>query len=312
MRLTRFRVFLLCGGAMLLVGPAIGLGQFQGPPGFQPGAQPGAMPGFQPGASPGGFQFRQRGQNPGQGRQFDPNMIFNMLSGGKDYIDVATYLPLAQMRDPSAADKVHDFMQRMGITNGQLTRDQFSQFMQERMAQRQAQRAADPNNGQNPGDPNAPGASPDAPVTDDGVPIPEDKRPTVYRAGNLPTDILSWFASMDTDRDGQVGLYEWKAGGRSVSDFQPLDLNGDGFITIEEAERYQRKMNPTLVASAAPSFPGAPGFNGQQFNGFNRNGFNPNGFNQNQNGFNQNQFGNRGNRGNRGTRGNRGQNPYGN
>jgi hypothetical protein len=288
MRVTRFRLFLLCGGAMLLVGPAIGLGQFQGPPGPPPGPPAGFQPGATPGYQPSGFQMNFQGR---QGRGFDPNMFFNMMANGKDYITEADYLanPFVA-RDPSAKDRIEEFMQRMGITNGQLNRDQFAQLAAERMAQRQAQRAAaaaNPNN-QNPGDPNNPTTSPEAPATDDGTPIPEDKRPTVYRAGNLPPDIPSWFALMDTDHDGQVGLYEWKAAGRSVSDFQAIDLNGDGFITVEEAMRYQKKQGVTVASSS--QFPGAPGYNGQPFNGFNQNGLNQNGFNQN--GFNR--FGNRG------------------
>jgi EF hand len=293
MRLTRFHLFLALGGSLLLLGPAISLGQPGGFPGGQPGGQPGGFPGGQPGGRQGGQPGGRQG-----GRQFDPNMIFNMISQGKDTIDVATYLPMAQMRDPNAADKINEFMQRMGITNGQLTRDQFAQFMQERMTQRQADRAA-ANPGGSATDPANPSASPE--VSADGEPIPEDKRPIVYRAGNLPKDIPSWFGQMDTDRDGQVGLYEWKAQGRSVSDFQALDLNGDGFITVEEAMRTVKKSQGTAVASSASPFPGGPAFSGApsfpgapSFNGPPQNG-NPGG----QNG----QRGNRGNRGNRPGRG---------
>ena len=223
-------------------------------------------------------------------------MLFNMLAQGKDTLDVATYLPMAQMRDPNAKDKIEAFMQRMGITNGQLTRDQFAQLMQERMAQRQADRAAANPGGQTPDAQTTPGAPQ---VDGEGTPIPEDKRPVVYHVGNLPKDIPSWFTAMDTDRDGQVGLYEWKAQGRSQSEFQTLDLNGDGFITVEEAMRSIKKSPGTAVASSGapfvgfngmPAFNGAPSFNGQP-----------------QNGSNGGQFGNRGNRGNRQGRGYPGQ-----
>ena len=216
-------------------------------------------------------------------------MIFTMLAQGKDTLDVATYLPMAQMRDPNAKEKIESFMQRMGITNGQLTRDQFSQFIQEAIAQRQAARAAANPGGQTPDAQNSPGATPQ--VSAEGEPIPEDKRPVVYRAGNLPKDIPSWFTAMDTDKDGQVGLYEWKAQGRPQSEFQALDLNGDGFITVEEAMRTVKKAAGTAAAASgapfagfngAPAFGGAPSFGGPQPNG--ANGGQP---------------GNRGNRGNR-------------
>ena len=290
MRLNRFRLFLLGGGALLLLGPAVGLGQFQGGPpgGFQP--PPG---GFQPGDSPGpGGPGGRRGMF-----RMDPSMIFNMMTNNQDFLTEAQYLanPFVA-RDPNAKDRIESFMQRMGITNGGLTRDQFSQFFQERMAQRQAERAAANPGGQNPSDPNAPApaADPNAATDPDAEPPPpEDKRPTVYRVGSLPPGLPAWFATYDTDQDGQVGLYEWKAQGGSVSDFQKIDLNGDGFITVDEALRYQKTQGGTAVAANGPSYPGAPSFSGQpSFNG------------QPPNGFNGGRFGNRGNRGNRGNFGN--------
>ena len=34
----------------------------------------------------------------------------------------------------------------------------------------------------------------------------EEKRPTVYRFGKMPKEMPSWFAELDIDKDGQVGL----------------------------------------------------------------------------------------------------------
>ena len=110
----------------------------------------------------------------------------------------------------------------------------------------------------------APGAAPSdgAPGSDpvlEPPPPEEEKRPVVYRAGKLPKELPPWFAQMDEDKDGQVGLYEWKKAGRPVSEFQAMDLNGDGFITVEEALRYV-KIQAKNVASNAPS----NGFGGAQ------------------------------------------------
>jgi hypothetical protein len=90
---------------------------------------------------------------------------------------------------------------------------------------------------------------------------PEDARPAVYTAGKLPKDIPPWFAQLDNDQDGQVGLYEWKSAGKSVDEFIKMDLNGDGFLTCEEVLRYQKliKANPDLAkpgGGAAPTFQG--------------------------------------------------------
>src|SRR5438105_2074321 len=48
-----------------------------------------------------------------------------------------------------------------------------------------------------------------------------DKRPVVYRAGKLPDKGLpSWFKQLDTDGDGQVALYEWRAAGKDIYEFK--------------------------------------------------------------------------------------------
>ena len=42
------------------------------------------------------------------------------------------------------------------------------------------------------------------------------------------------FQQLDTDQDGQIGLYEWRTSGRPIDEFEKYDRNGDGFLTIEE------------------------------------------------------------------------------
>lgn len=71
--------------------------------------------------------------------------------------------------------------------------------------------------------------------------IPDVKR-IVYRFGHLPKDLPKWYEELDKDKDGQVGLYEWKAAGREVSEFLAMDANGDGFVTVEEIFRYQKAL----------------------------------------------------------------------
>jgi uncharacterized membrane protein YgcG len=69
-----------------------------------------------------------------------------------------------------------------------------------------------------------------------------DRRPTVLRAGKLPKE-LKWFEEMDTDGDGQVAMYEWRKGGKSMDSYASYDRNEDGFITPEEALRMTTARN---------------------------------------------------------------------
>jgi len=69
--------------------------------------------------------------------------------------------------------------------------------------------------------------------------IPEEKR-VVYRIGSLPKELPSWYTELDKDKDGQIGLYEWKAAGKDVKEFLDMDANKDGFVTVEEILRSQR------------------------------------------------------------------------
>jgi Ca2+-binding EF-hand superfamily protein len=70
---------------------------------------------------------------------------------------------------------------------------------------------------------------------------PENEgRPVVYRPGSLPEHLLpAWFLDLDTDRDGQIGLYEWRKAGKPIDQFLAMDRNNDGFLTVEEVLYYQ-------------------------------------------------------------------------
>jgi hypothetical protein len=284
------------------------------------GGPSGGMPG---GGMPGGF-----GGMPGGG--FDPSQMANMLFQGKDAI-TANDVP-EQFR--GMFDR---YVQRMGITDGRITRTQFDAYMQ----QRAAQRGMTPGGGPTPGGPGGPGAMRQNPadraeeifrmldrdrdgvLTGNEIPdalklelekwdtnkngvieldefkayfaarmqamaldrqnnmldpgtMPEDpadepdRKPTIYRKGKLPKE-LDWFEKMDTDGDGQIGLYEWRKANpkRSIEEFKQMDLNGDGFITVEEAMLYVKLHAPhkTDDTALAGNFPnnggGMPG-------GFNR------------------------------------------
>src|SRR5205823_223357 len=71
----------------------------------------------------------------------------------------------------------------------------------------------------------------------------DEEKPVAMRYGKLPRDLPGWFEDYDTDKDGQVSLYEWRKAGRDVKDFTEMDLNGDGLITADELLRFTRAKN---------------------------------------------------------------------
>ena len=85
-------------------------------------------------------------------------------------------------------------------------------------------------------------------------PMPEDRPVVAIRAGKLPPGLPKWFADLDEDRDGQVGLYEWRKAKRPTAEFVAMDQNGDGLLPADELLRYLRAVPPeppmTAVAPA--------------------------------------------------------------
>jgi lysophospholipase L1-like esterase/Ca2+-binding EF-hand superfamily protein len=84
-----------------------------------------------------------------------------------------------------------------------------------------------------------------------------DRRPMVNLAGagSPPAELPAWFRETDTDNDGQVGLYEWKAAGGSVAAFRRMDRNGDGFLTADEVKAAVARGEATAPSADGPSAP---------------------------------------------------------
>src|SRR4051812_10390929 len=53
-------------------------------------------------------------------------------------------------------------------------------------------------------------------------------------AGTQSAGLPAWFEALDTNRDGEISLREWLAGGKRLEEFRKLDLNDDGLLTAEE------------------------------------------------------------------------------
>jgi len=100
----------------------------------------------------------------------------------------------------------------------------------------------------------------------------EEARPTVIRAGKLPKETPLWFTSTDKDGDGQIMLYEWRTAGKVIREFQDMDRNGDGLLTVEETIWFARTANERAkqlanAEGAQPAVFGQPGGGGKMFGG---------------------------------------------
>ncbi len=278
------------------------------------------------------------------GRNIDPTQIaqrmFDRLANGKDVIVIADLPTQGNRMDPNPQATMQAWATTQGITNGQITLDQYTAYMKERMTQMQAGGGAGGRNGPGGGggmrggqprdydkeaeasfrrydregnglltvdtmspelrdewekwDANNDGAidlaeykayykarmaflrpeqdgtasrdprNRDNPDNQFDPAQEEEKRPTVYRVGHMPRELPPWFEQLDTDRDGQVGLYEWKRGGREINEFMKIDKNGDGFLTVEEVLRWQKaelakkREQGTTVALGSEDEDGVP------------------------------------------------------
>jgi hypothetical protein len=254
----RTKIFLLAAALALVFGPSPALTQVGAP------GDGGAVP--------------ARG---GRSGRMDPTQVFDRLAAGKDV------WMRSDVVDPGQLAMFDRTAQRLGITNGQITRQQFmagtpgpkdqrggtgqggdGSMVAQQQGRRGARGAYANSSGMNgnwiPARPqqgqvwqfqpswqsmnptggswnNLAGAVPGVDSKSSG------QKQIVYRGDNLPEE-LDWFRQLDSDHDGQVGLYEWRASARAIAEFEEMDLNGDGFITAEEALKYQARNNPTPKA----------------------------------------------------------------
>jgi hypothetical protein len=70
-------------------------------------------------------------------------------------------------------------------------------------------------------------------------------------------DLPELFDSVDSDQDGQVGLYEWRKSKRGLADFRKIDGDNDGFLTPAELVRANSipAANASNIAAATPAAP---------------------------------------------------------
>jgi Ca2+-binding EF-hand superfamily protein len=181
------------------------------------------------------------------GGMFDPSKLFDMMSGGKDVV-TRDGLP-----NPLLVGMFDRYAERMGITNGQITREQFNAYMQQRMAG---------GTGAAPG-----GTVPAAPPGQGGGPPPWAGG---FRGGSSDEMFDRWaeesFRRMDLTGDGFLNYDEMSDNLRAERD--KWDTNKDGVVDLNEYKAYfraamQQRMNERNAmfggAGSAPAPPADPG-----------------------------------------------------
>jgi Ca2+-binding EF-hand superfamily protein len=241
----------------------------------------------------------------------DLNEFFSGISNGKDVITRADVNPRSQ----HLFDKMS---KRLGITNGQISRDQFRHYMMDKSQQLRERGDGPPGSSASAekkfrqldtkgdgvlnfdtmpadlrdeltmwdskgnglidldqfkafmdaktkqrlvDDQRSANAKFSPPTNGRSTPTParDDKRkPVIYRYDNLPKDLPGWFKELDTNHDGQIALYEWKASGKSLDEFVRMDRNKDGFLTVDEVLFYEAQKKKNQATSAAAKVAARP------------------------------------------------------
>jgi len=89
----------------------------------------------------------------------------------------------------------------------------------------------------------------------------DDFTNVAIRFGKLPPGLPDWFAEYDTDKDGQINMFEWRSvGGKSIAEFREKDANDDGFIAPLELIRVEStnaEFDRLMVIQAGETPPAA-------------------------------------------------------
>lgn len=204
----RVRTWILTAGvSTMLLLPATGPAQFppQGPGSGQPGGQSGerrfGIGGGQPGEGGRGF-----GGMPGGGGGFDPNRLFDMMARGKDVVNRADL-------DPMMQGMFDRFARNMNLPNGQMTRQQFTEYMQQRMA---GGGRGGPGGGMQiniegkPGGPGTFGGDPMANWADGMFRRYDQNGDGLLNYDEMPEALRAEREKWDTNKDGFIDLGEYK------------------------------------------------------------------------------------------------------
>jgi Ca2+-binding EF-hand superfamily protein len=188
------------------------------------GAQGGGAWGAQGGGAWGGQGGGGWGGQGGGGRGgFDPDRIFDMLAQGANTIKIANMT--------FGRDRVEQWAKEKGITNGELTREQYREFSQAGFGGRQGGR------------------------TGGGIPDPRGGR----GGRDFDSRVEAIFNRMDKNGDGVLSYDEMSENLKAERD--KWDANKDGLIDREEFKEYLKAFEAKRQADWAENGGGPPGDN---------------------------------------------------
>jgi len=216
-----------------------GFGAFGGPPGGPLGGTPSAPPASPPGGTPPAPSSNPASED--SRLEEEARRFFAFLDRNRDgFLDKEEASNSQALRDFDRFDRNKD---------GKISPDEYVEaYLEQQAARGRGSRAAS-RSGSSEGNLGRPTLIPQ----DTPRPL-DDARPTVYRTGKMPKDLPSWFDESDTDKDAQIGLYEWKAAGKSWREFIAIDANEDGFLTVEEVLRHQKAQNKDTTGLTFAAF----------------------------------------------------------
>jgi EF hand len=190
----------------------------------------------------------QPGPQTSPSRNGDPSSyVYEYLLKGKEEVN-------RQELDPARQRLFDRFARKLGVTNGRLSRGQIDSLLNAPMPDGQEERSQVSSDWQGGREISIRNTITAALTTGSPAPaadswrrgqaasmspsLPAPNAPIVYHSHNLPKQLPAWFQQLDTNHDAQIGLYEWKVSGRSIAEFQRMDRNNDGFLTVEEVLGY--------------------------------------------------------------------------
>jgi Ca2+-binding EF-hand superfamily protein len=138
----------------------------------------------------------------------EADKVFRVLDRDGDGV-LATEEWTAKLRDSRAQTDLDG--------NGRIDRDEYRAYFRQRVA--------------------AGAEAIVAKATAERNPRGSDGKNTVNTTKNGVPD---WFGELDSDKDGQIALHEWRKAGRELTLFMEMDLDNDGLLTKEEYLRYAR------------------------------------------------------------------------